>query len=136
MVLFFLPLAKAALAFLPTAHSVALRPPFPFWQAQYVQVSPLKPVLFCKLSAGFGSTNKCAIFFLFYFSLTLALTSPPRSLLHETFWQIWQELCSNFFCTIRPGLNTCFFQGMTRLMNWPDGERYSNLLQSLVVSLF
>ena len=36
--LFLFLLAKAASAFLPTALSVALRPPFPFQQAQYAQV--------------------------------------------------------------------------------------------------
>ena len=35
------PLARAAPAFLPTALSVALRPLFPFRQAQYAQVFPL-----------------------------------------------------------------------------------------------
>ena len=54
-------LAKAAPAFLPTALFVALRPLFPFLQAQYVQVFLLKPVPFCTLFAGLGSTNKSAI---------------------------------------------------------------------------
>ena len=40
--LFLFLLAKAALAYLPTAISVALRPLFPFQQAQYAQVFPLK----------------------------------------------------------------------------------------------
>ena len=31
--------------------------------------------------------------------------------------------------------DTCFSQGTTRLMSWPDGVRYSWPLQSLVVSL-
>ena len=78
-------LAKAALAFLPTALSVALRPPFPFRQAQYVQVSPLKPVPFCTLFAGLGSTNKSAISLLFS-CLTLVLSSPPSFLLSQTLW--------------------------------------------------
>ena len=34
-------LSKATLASLPTAHFVALRPHFPFWPAQYVQVFQL-----------------------------------------------------------------------------------------------
>ena len=53
-------LAKAASAFLPTALPVALRPLFPFQQAQYVQVFLLKPAPFCMLFAGLGSTNKSA----------------------------------------------------------------------------
>ena len=56
-------LAKAALAYLPTALSVALRPLFPFQQAQYAQVFPLKPVPLSKLLAGLGSINKSATFF-------------------------------------------------------------------------
>ena len=61
--LFLLYLAKVAPAFLPTALSVALRPLFPFRQAQYAQVFLLKPAPFCTLYAGLGSTNKSAIFF-------------------------------------------------------------------------
>ena len=57
MALFLHLLAKAALAYSPTALSVALRQLFPFWQAQYVQVSLLKPVPFCKLFAGLSSTK-------------------------------------------------------------------------------
>ena len=32
--------------------------------------------------------------------------------------------------------DTCFSRGTTRLLSWPDGERYSCPLQSLVVCLF
>ena len=53
-------LAKVALVYLPTALSVALRPTFPFRQAQYAQVSLLKPAPACKLFTGLGSTNKSA----------------------------------------------------------------------------
>ena len=53
--------AKAAPAYLPTALTVALRPLFPFWQAQYVQVFPLKPAPFWVLFAGVGSTSKSVI---------------------------------------------------------------------------
>ena len=61
---FFL-LAEAALASLPTAFFLALRPLFPFQQAQYAQVFPLKPALFCMLFAGLGSINKSATSHLF-----------------------------------------------------------------------
>ena len=74
--LFLFLLARTAPAFLPTALSVALTPLFPFWQAQYVQVFPLKPTPFCTLFAGLGSTNKSAISFLFSSCLTLVLSSP------------------------------------------------------------
>ena len=96
----FLLLAKAALAYLPTAFSVALRPLFPFQQTQNVQVFPLKPAPFCTLFAGLGSTNKSAISLLFSSYVTLVLSSPPSFLLSETLWQIWQEL-SSLSCSIR-----------------------------------
>ena len=82
MALFLFLLAKAALAFLPTAHSVALSPLFPFRQAQYAQVFPLKPAPFCTLFAGLGNTIKSAISLLFSYYLTLVLSSPPCPLLH------------------------------------------------------
>ena len=53
------PLAKAALAFLPTALC-AQRPRSPFQQAQYVQVFSLKPAPFCTLFASLGSSIKSA----------------------------------------------------------------------------
>ena len=80
--LFLFLLARVAPAFLPTALSVALRPLFPFRQAQYAQVFPLKPAPFCTLFAGLGNTIKSVIFLLFSFYLTLALSSPPCPLLH------------------------------------------------------
>ena len=99
--LFLFLLARAALAFLPTALSVAPRPLFPFRQAQFVPVSPLKPAPFCRLFAGLGNTIKSAIFLLFFSCLTLALSSPPSFLLSQTLWQIWQELSSLSSCSIR-----------------------------------
>ena len=98
--LFLFLLVRAALAFLPTALSVALRPLFPFRQAQYAQVFPLKPAPFCTLFAGLGSTNKFAISLLFSYYLTLVLFSPQSFLLSQTLWQIWQEL-SSLSCSIR-----------------------------------
>ena len=83
-------LARAAPAFLPTAFSVALRPLFPFKQAQYVQVFLLKPAPFCKPFTGLGSTDKSAIFLLFSSYLTLVLFSPPSFLLPQTLRQIWE----------------------------------------------
>ena len=99
--LFLFLLARAAPAFLPTALSVALRPLFPFRRAQFVPVFPLKPAPFCTLLAGLGSTNKSAISLLFSYYLTLVLFSPPSFLLSQTLLQIWQELCSLSFCSIR-----------------------------------
>ena len=94
-------LAKSALAYLPTALCVALRPLFPFQQAQFVQVSLLKPAPFCMLFVGLGSTNKSAISLHFSFYLTLVLSSSPSFLLPQTLWQIWQELSSICSCSIR-----------------------------------
>ena len=95
--LFLFLLARAALAFLPTALFVALRPLFPFRQAQYAQVLPLKPVRFCTLFAGLGSTSKSAICLLLLSdsrSVLATLSSPPPFLLSQTLWQVWQELSS------------------------------------------
>ena len=99
--LFLFLLARAAPAFLPTALSVALRPLFPFRQAQFVPVFPLKPAPFCTLFAGLGNTIKSAVFLLFFSCLTLVLSSPPPFLLSQTLWQIWQELSFFSSCSIR-----------------------------------
>ena len=103
--LFLFLLAKEASAFLPTALSVALRPLFPFRQAQYAQVFPLKPAPFCMLFADLGSTIKSAISLFFFSCLTLVLSSPPcplpSFLLPQTPWQIWQELFFLSSCYIR-----------------------------------
>ena len=137
--LFLFLLAKAASTFLPTALSVALRPLFPFQQAQYAQAFPLKPAPFCKLFAGLGSTNKSAIFLLLLSdsrSVLATLFSPPSFLLSQILLQIWQELSSLSSCSIRlqwvPGH---LLRGTTRLMSWPDGMRYLRPPQSLVVFL-
>ena len=140
--LFLFLLATAALVYLPTALSVVLRPLFPFRQAQYVQVFPLKPAPFCTLFAGLGSTNKSAISLLFSSCLALVLSSPPCPLLHLSYNLI---LCGRFGrnCLLFPpvlsgyngSLDTRFYRGTTRLMSWPDGELFSRPPQSLVVSL-
>ena len=134
MALFLFLLAKAAPAFLPTALTVALRPLFPFLQAQYAQVFPLKPALYCTLCAGLGSTNMPATSLLVY--LTLVLSSPLCPLLHLF---IYLKLCGRSArnCLLSPpvlsGYNgypdTRFSRGTTRLMSWPDGERYLRPLQ-------
>ena len=139
--LFLFLLAKAAPAFLPTALSVALRPLFPFRQAQYAHVFPLKPAPFCTLFAGLGSTNKCATSLLFYY-LTLVLSTPPCPLLHLS---CYLKLCdrSGRNCLLSPpvlsGYNgspdTHFYRGTRRLISWPDELRYLRPPLSLVVSL-
>ena len=140
--LFLFLLVKAAPAFLPTALSVVLRPLFPFWQAQYAQVSPLKLAPLRTLFAGLGSTNKSAISLLFSYFLTLVLFSPPYPLLHLS---SYPKLCgrSGRNCLLSPSVlsgyngspDTHFSRGTTRPMSLPDGERYLHPPQSLVVSL-
>ena len=61
----------------------------------------LKPGPFCMLSASLGSTNKSVTSHLFSSSLILALSSPPSFLLHQSLWQIRQELSSLFSANIR-----------------------------------
>ena len=72
----------------------ALRPLFPFRQAQLVQVFPLKPAPLCKLSAGLSNTDKYATSLLFSSSQTLTQSSSPSFLLPPSLYYIWQELSS------------------------------------------
>ena len=124
--LFLFLLARAALAYLPTAVSVALKRLFPSQQAQYAQVFPLKPAPFCTLFTGLGGTNKSATFLFFSYYLTLVLSSPPCPLLHLFFYLN----LSGRNCILSPlglsGYNgfpdTRFSRGTTRLMSWPDGS--------------
>ena len=139
--LFLFLLARAALAFLPTALSVALRPLFPSRQAQYAQVFPLKPAPFCTLFAGLGNTNKSAIFLLFSSYLTLVLSSPPCPLLLFSYLKLCGRSGRN--CILSPpvlsGYNgspdTRFYRGTTRLTSLPNSKRYLHPPQFLVVSL-
>ena len=139
--LFLFLLAKAALAYLPTALFMALRPPYSFQQTQYVQVFPRKPAPFCTLLAGLRTTNKSATSLLFSY-LTLALSSPTCPLLHLSVYFYLSGRCGRN-CFLSPsvlsGVNgsrdTRFPQGTTRLISWPDGECYSCQQQSLTVSL-
>ena len=96
-------LARGDPVYLPTALSVALRPLFPFRQAQYVPVFLLKPAPFCRLFTGLASTNKSAISLLLLSdsrSVLATLSSPPSFLLSQTLWQIWQELSSFSSCSL------------------------------------
>ena len=121
---------------------MALRPHFPFRQAQYVPVFPLKPAPFCTLIAGLGSTNKSAISLLFSYYLTLVLSSPPCPLLHHS---SYPKLCSRsgrnclFSPPVLSGYNgfpdTRFSRGTTRLTSLPDGERCLRTPLSIVVSI-
>ena len=117
--------------FLSIARFVALKPLIPFRQAQYVQVFLLKPTPFCTLFVGLGSTNKSAMFLLFFSYLTPVQSS-------------YLKLCSRSGrnCLLSPVLSdyngspdTRFSRGTTQLMSWPDGVRYLRPMQSPVVSL-
>ena len=122
--LFLFLLVRTAPAFLPTSLSGALRPLFPFRQAQYVQVFPLKPAPSCTLFAGLGSTIKSAIFLLFSYYLTLVLSLPPCPLLHLS---CYLKLCgkSGRNCLLSPPVlldyngspDTHLSRGTTRLMS-------------------
>ena len=77
-----------------------------------------------------------------YLSDSLSLSSPPCPLLRLSFYfNLSSRSGRNCFLSF-PVLSysngspdTCFSRETTRLMSWPDGERYSRSLQSLVVSL-
>ena len=103
--LFLFLFARAALAFLPTALSVALRPLFPFRQAPYAQVFPLKPAPFCTLFCWSRQHQQVCHFSSLLLlsdsrSVLATLSSPPSFLLSQTLSQIWQEL-SSLSCSIR-----------------------------------
>ena len=110
MALFLFILAKAALAYLPTAPSVAPRPLFPFQQGQYDQVFPLKPAPFCNLFAGLGSTNKPATFLLFLFSNSRSVLTTLSS-----YFFLPQFLAGTVFSPVLSDYNgspdTRFFRG-------------------------
>ena len=121
--------------------SVALRPLFPFQQAQFVQVFLLKHAPFYRLFAGLGSTNKPATSLLFSSYLNLVLSSPLCPLLHLSFYLKLSGRSGRncLFSPVLSGYNGfpghSFARGATRLMTWLDRERYLLPLQSLVVSL-
>ena len=102
--LFLFLLARAAPAYLPTALSMALRPLFSAgpvrlsfsaeacailhaicWSRQHQQVCHFSSPLLLSDSR----------------SVLATLSSPPSFLLSQTLWQIWQELSSLSFCSIK-----------------------------------
>ena len=93
-------LARAALAYLPIALSVALRSLFPFQQAQYARKF-FRLSLRHSASSSLISAAPTSLPFLISSNPTLAaLSSPPSFLLPQTLLQIWQAL-SSLFCSIR-----------------------------------
>ena len=139
--LFLLLLTRAAPAFLPTALSVALRPLFPFQQAQYAQVFLLRSASFYMLFAGLGCTNISATSHLFSSYLTYVMSSLSYFLLDLAFYlKLSGRSDRNSFLSL-PVLSgdngspdTYFSRGTTRIISWPEEERYLRSLQSLVVS--
>ena len=138
--LFLFFLAKAALAYLPTALSVALRPLFSFQQAQYAQVFPLKPAPSTSFLLVSAAPTSLPLLFSSY--LTLALSFLPHSHFHLSFYHKLSGRSSRNCLLSLPVLSgynlspdTRFYRGTTRLMSWPDGVRYLRPLQSLIVSL-
>ena len=104
--LFLFLLAKAAPAFFPTALSVALRPLFPFRQARYAQVFSAEACTILRALCWSRQHHKVSRFssLLLPFdsrSVLATLSSRPSFLLSQTLWQIWQELSSLSFCSIR-----------------------------------
>ena len=87
-------LAKAALAYLPTALSVALRPPFSFEQAQVGSSFSAEACAILPALCWFGNTYKSATSLSFSY-LTLVPSSPPSFLPPQT---LWQELLSFSSC--------------------------------------
>ena len=129
--LFLLLMAREALAYLPITLSVAPMPPFPFQQAQYAQVFPLKAAPFCTLFASLGSTNKSATSHLYFSYLTVVLSSPPFSLLRRSLYLKLSGRSGRncfFFLPFLLGYNgspdTCFSLETMRLMSWPHEEHY------------
>ena len=142
MSLFLFLLAKASWAYLPTALFVALKSLSPFRNAQYDYVFPLKPAPFCKLFARLGSTSKSITSLLFSSYLTLVLSSPLCLFICFSFYLNLSGISGrNCFLSLpilsdnNGSVDICLSRGMTRLMSWPDGKRYSCPLQSLVISL-
>ena len=130
------PFGKSGSGILANCSLVRLSPLFPFQQAQFAKVFPLKPVRFCNLFASFGSTKKSATSLLLSDS---ALSSSFCSLVCLSFYLNFGRCGRNCLLSSRSGYSgsadTRFSPRTTRLMSWPDGERYTCPMQSLVVSL-
>ena len=104
--LFLFLLARAAPAFLPSALSVALKPLFPFRQAQYVQVFSAEACAILHALCWSRQHHKVCHFSSLLLlsdsrSVLTTLFSPPSFLLSQTLWQIRQELSSVPSCSIR-----------------------------------
>ena len=120
---------------------MALRSSFAFPQAQCVPVSLIKPAPFCKLSADFGSTTKCATVLPFSSSQTLALFSlhfplrrPFSSLTLSSIPRKNYPLPPFILFGYNEHPATHFFLIITLPMSSPDEARCCSYLQPDVVS--
>ena len=137
--LFLSDLAKTALAYLPTALSVASRPPFSFQQARYAHVFPLSlrhPARSLLVSAAPTSLP-----FLFSFPTILLSLCPHHPVLSFMFpfTTISVRNCflsSPVLSDYNGSPDIRFFWTTTRLISWPDGKHYLFPQQCLVVALF
>ena len=133
-------LARAAPAFLPTALSVALRPLFPFRQAQYAQVFSAEAcAILHSLCWSRQHQQVCHFSSLLLLSdshSVLAALSSPSFLLSQTLADLAGTVFSPpVLFDYNGSPDTRFSRGTTRPMSWPDGMRYLHPPLSLVVSL-
>ena len=96
-------------------------------------------ILFCKIFAGFGSTNKTATCCLFSSHQSLALALSHFPFLRSSFYLTLSG--KNHLFSSSPLLSGCntsmvtqFFRGMTRQISWPGGVRYSGHSFSYAIS--
>ena len=130
------------MASLPTAHFVALRPPFLIRWVLRVETLPLKLVTFCKIFASFSSTKKTATSLSFSSSQIFALLLPHTSLLHPCFYLTLSSISGRNYSFSLLSLQSDyngfpvprFFQRMARPMSHP-GEVLIQPSTALVVSL-
>ena len=140
--LFFFFLAKAVLAYLPTALCGSEATLSFSAGPVYSSFSTEACAILQALRWSRQHQQVCLFSFLLFLfdsrSVLATLSSAPSFLLPQTLWQISGINCL-LFPPVLQGYNgspdTCLFRGTTRLISWPDGERYSCPLQSLVVSL-
>ena len=99
--LFLFLLARAAMAFLPTALVVALRPLFPFRQASFSAEACAILHAFCWSRQHQQVCRFSSLLLSDSRSVLATLSSPPSFRISQTLWQIWQELSSLFSCSIR-----------------------------------
>ena len=126
-------LARAAPAHLRTPHFVALRSHFLFSRPSVLKFSR-SSLRHSARSLLVSAAPTSQPFLLFSSYLTPALSSPLYPLHHFSFYLNLSGRNCLLYPRVLSGYNgspgTRFFRGTTRLMIWPDGERYLRRLQS------